>query len=122
MASEQKMGTERPHDSAAHPKDSGTRSLDPVARVLAPPSGFRPSRSGLYRTSNTTVQIVKEHPGGGLSTGFIAIRIGPVQTSAPESTGHTLDLAEHPRGDNEKPPANLSAYRGFLESGNPLHL
>lgn len=26
------------------------------------------------------------------------------------------------RGDNEKPPVNLSAYRGFLESGNPLHL
>jgi hypothetical protein len=51
MASEQKTGTERPHDPAAHPKTSDARSLDPVARVLTPPGGFRPSRSGLRRTS-----------------------------------------------------------------------
>jgi hypothetical protein len=47
---------------------------------VAPPGGFRPSRSGPRRTSETTVQIVRELPGGGWSTGFIAIRTRGAKT------------------------------------------
>lgn len=97
-----------PPASAAN---NSTRSFDPITRVVTQSGGIRPSRSGFRRTS-TTVQIVREHPGGGWSTGLVAIRSDPFRLSDSGVHRKRLIRPKPLRGDNEKPPANLFGLPG----------
>ena len=63
----QETGTGRPQDPRRHPRK---RARDCSRRRLSTPAGgSRPSRPG-FRRASTTVRIVRELPGGGMSPRF----------------------------------------------------
>ena len=84
----------------------GARRNPPAGpdRIQAAAGGSRPSRPG-FRRASTTVRIVRELPGGGMSPRF--------RWEPREPCGYRA-------GTTKKPPANLSAYRGFRDAGSPL--
>jgi hypothetical protein len=99
-----KTDTRRPHEAAAAPGTPGrtilrSGGLSARRRAAFVHRGPAPPAPHLF----STVRIVRER---------MRVATGPPR----------LQRCSGLPGAKQKPPADLSAYRGFLDAGDPLHL